>query len=50
MEITITIKADKEDLSALQNKEREKNEPTLKQQELLSQTLLKVLGIAEQAK
>jgi len=49
MEITITIKADKEDLSALLNKKEEK-QTTSVQNDDITQSLLKVLGIAEQTK
>lgn len=49
MEITVTIKADKEELSALNNKKEEKKEYTPIDVELLSQKLLQVLDIAQKA-
>jgi hypothetical protein len=49
MEITVTIKADKEKLSALNNKKEEKKEYTPIDVELLSQKLLQVLDIAQKA-
>lgn len=49
MEITITIKADKEDLSALLNKKEEK-QTTSVQIDDITQSLLQVLCSAEQVK
>ena len=49
MEITVTIKADKEELSAWNNKKEEDKELTPEQLDSLSQTLLRTLGFAQKA-
>lgn len=49
MEITITIKADKEELSALQGEKKADTSATSAENESLAQRLIQVLGFGQQA-